>query len=186
MVHLLPQHGMYPANGDQRSSRSPRASSSCTHPVIRGLPAHVGGRPRGPWSCVARRNSWCLLHRGRSGLGAGGVPRLRGLIIRLIIQTILLDPSRSVWSRPDRRRPPGHGSGGWCSGFGWNLAADASSRRISASSRPSDWTRSSRLCSADWSGTGPYSTVSTGSTAAVRRSKPASSESLRRPVMWSS
>jgi hypothetical protein len=48
---------------------------------------------------VVRRQMefWCSLHRGRSGLGAASAPHLRGLVIRLIIQTIRWDLSGSVW-----------------------------------------------------------------------------------------
>jgi hypothetical protein len=78
-----------------------------------------------------------------------------------------------------RDRPPArHGSGS-----AGTSPEDAGSRRISTSSRPSDWMRSSRPWSEDWSSTGPCRTVSTGSTLAVRPSNAASAESLRRPLI---
>jgi hypothetical protein len=101
-------HAGSTADGYQRSSRSPRASSSCTLSRNPRLACSCCWQSAWPLSRVARWNIWCSLHRGRSGLGVGSAPRLRGLIIRLIIQTIRRDRTRSVWtdeapnvSRPD-------------------------------------------------------------------------------------
>src|SRR5918994_1172698 len=43
------------------------------------------------------------------------------------------EQARSVWSRPDRRRAPGYGSGGW--GFG-SLAARQRPRSVASVWRP--------------------------------------------------
>jgi hypothetical protein len=70
-----------------------------------GLPAGATSSPTPRWGVSTRRNIWCFIH---CGLGTRNSSP-RGLIIRLIIQTIRRDPSGSVWideapnvSRPDR------------------------------------------------------------------------------------
>jgi hypothetical protein len=82
------------------------------HPVIRGLPTHVGDSPRGP-----SRASPDGISGARSTAVAlfgvlGGAPSLRGLIIRLIIQTIGRDRSGAVWTddAPDVSRPDPSGA----------------------------------------------------------------------------
>ena len=72
----------------------------------------------------------------------------------------------------------GRGHGGVTSGS----PGGSGSRRTSTSSRPRAWMRSSSPYRAAWSWTGPWITVSTGSTDARMPSKAAISESVRRPL----
>ncbi|HEV2894898.1 MAG TPA: SulP family inorganic anion transporter, partial [Actinomycetota bacterium] len=65
---------------------------------------------------------------------------------------------------------------------GWGTSGASGSRRTSISSRPRAWIWSSSPYRAAWSWTGPWITVSTGSTDARMPSKAAISESLRRPL----
>jgi hypothetical protein len=124
----------------------------------------IPGEPAAPAGAGGRRRH----SSARSAPGGTGAPR----------------PGRwrgSGRQRADSSKSVGSHNGGSRSAAGSSVGAG--NLRISTSSRPSDWIRSSRPCSEDWSWTGPCSTVSTGSTVAVRPSNAPSTESLRRPLI---
>jgi hypothetical protein len=94
--------------------------------VIRCALLGTAAVPHASPPAVTRWNIWCPVHCGGDGLSGRGrrIARLdhpfdhpddpTGPVwIRLDRRGPQPEQARSVWSRPDRRRAPGCGSGGW-------------------------------------------------------------------------
>jgi len=111
--------------------------------------------------------------RTLSGPIASGV---EGFTHDQVVRVVQSDAFADAWTQANRVAHNERGQA--CS----SSSGGSGSRRTSTSSRPRAWMRSSSPYRAAWSRTGPWITVSTGSTDARMPSKAAISESLRRPL----